>query len=140
MMIRKFLMLLSAAVLMVVAVPMVSMAEGSYTAEEEEAAKRIEDKTHSLYQSVMERASRGTEVENMMNNPNKWLTIKIYSAYKTVKAIAVPVGAFSIFGGLLVAWIVKGNKWLWRRIILSFVIGLPVLLCLFVFVGGALIG
>lgn len=139
-MIRKFVVLFSCMILMLVAVPMVSMADGSYTAEEEEAAKRIESKTHELYQSVMERASHGTEIENMMDNPNKWVTVKIYSAYKTVKAIALPVSAFSIFGGLLVAWIVKSNKWLWRRIILSFVIGLPVLLCLFVFGVGALIG
>ena len=139
-MIKRLFVIVSFTILMLAAFPMVSMADGSYTAEEEEAAKRIESKTYDLYQSVMERANRGMEIENMMDNPNKWITVKIYSAYKTVKAIALPVSAFSIFGGLLVAWIVKSNKWLWRRIILSFVIGLPVLLCLFVFGVGALIG
>jgi len=137
---KKLCMLWILSILMILALPIAVSASSSTDTELEAVYDRIENKYEDFYRDIMERANNADVIGEVIDNPDRWLIEKIYTVYRSVKKAALPISALSILGGVIAAWLVHKNRWLMRHIILSFVIGLPLLLCLFVFGVGILIG
>ncbi len=106
----------------------------------EEIYQGAEDKLDALYKNAVARAKGEQESSFSVAGPATWAVEQFYIIYRAVKESAVVIGAVSILFGAIMARIVRRNKKWSRNIVLTFVIGLPVLLILFCFGVGALIG
>lgn len=106
----------------------------------EEIYQGAEDKLESLYKDAVSKAKSGEKTNLSVAGPATWMVEQFYIIYRAVKESAVVVGGISILFGSIFAWIVRRNKKWSRNTVLVFVIGLPILLCAFVFGVGILIG
>lgn len=101
----------------------------------------MKDKTSGVYDAMKERVEKISEDELIANGKyGERAFLWVYDLYVSIKAVSVYIGAFSILLGIFLCFLVRHNKKLYRNIFLAMVIGVPVLLVMFCFGVGILIG
>jgi len=112
--------------------------------------EQIESEAAANYEKTMDRLSTIYEnaMEEVLNDPTKvlegkslggWLYYHMYATYHTITKAAPFMGAVSVLMGAILCFIIRRNKQLFKKVLFSLIIGIPLILTLFVFGVGAII-
>lgn len=101
----------------------------------------MKEKTSSVYDAMKERVEELSKDELLADGKyGERAFLFFYDMYSAVKGVSVYIGAFSMLLGIFLCFLVRHNKQLYRNIFLCMVVGVPILLVLFCFGVGILIG
>ena len=101
----------------------------------------MKDKASSVYDSMKEHAEDLAKDEMISEGRyGERLYIWFYDIYVAIKDVSIFIGGFSILIGAFLCFLVRHNKYLFRKIFVWLILGVPFLLVCFCFGIGAFIG
>lgn len=98
----------------------------------------VQDKYEKIYQDAMKQILKDGNEAPQVGIWERIFQIP-YDMYHAIANIAPYMGALSMFFGGLYAFLIRENRAKYKNVILTFVIGVPVFLILFVFVVGMIV-